>query len=171
MEKDLKGSNDPAPFKEKYMKKFVIALVALAALSFAAAQSVTLGVNYHTDLGAVVEYSHDVEDFGAVLLGVRVAPVGFATEVFGGVGIHLFTLEGEDTAVFSLPLLVHLPVYDGQTLILGQLDFSAGVEMFVPNTHNNLGLVFNVAGRTPVSVDALAQLPSLSLGAGLRYSF
>lgn len=153
------------------MKKLVVVLVALAALSFAAAQDFTVGAEYGSALGVTAEFAQPVDGFGALLLGVSVDPTAFATEVSFGVRVPAFTLEGEDVAVFSVPVLVHLPVYDGADFILGQLDVSIGLEMFVPSQTSNFGLVFDVAGRTPVNADALTQLPSLVLGGGLRYAF
>lgn len=152
------------------MKKLVVVLVALAALSFAVAQDITVGAEYSSAFGVTVEYAQPVDGVGALLLGVSVNPVGFATEVSFGVRVPAFVLEGEDTAVFSVPVLVHLPVYNGADLILGQLAASVGLEVFIPND-NGFGLVFDVAARTPINSDALSQWPSLTLGGGLRYVF
>lgn len=152
------------------MKKFMIAFVMVGVLSYVAAQSVTLGVEYRTDLGLTAQYAHPVE-FGDLLFGVRVVPVGYDTELSTGVLVPMFVVEEETVVEFSLPVLLHLPVsWKEGSLILGQVAASVGVDVHIPND-NGFGLAFGVSARSPVNATALSEWPTLAFSTGLRYSF
>jgi hypothetical protein len=146
------------------MKKILVAMLAFTVLSVGMAQSFTVGADYSKNLGAVVEYAHPV-DFGSVLFGVRVVPFSWASEVFGGVSIPVATV---DTLDISVPVRFHLPVYDGQDLILGQLAVSVGVDVYIPQ-ENGFGLVFGGHVRSNLNADLYSVLPSLYGSVALRY--
>lgn len=148
------------------MKKIFVSLLVFAALSVGLAQSFTVGVDYSKNLGAVVEYAHPVE-FGSVLFGVRVVPFTWATEVAAGVSIPVAVV---DTLDISVPVRVHLPVYNGTDLILGQLALSVGVDVYIPN-ENGFGLVFGGQVRSNLNADLYSVLPSVYGSVGLRYVF
>lgn len=151
------------------MKKFLIAVLALSALSFGVAHSFTVGADYYGGLGITAQYHHDF-DFGALVVGARVLPTSFATELVLGVSVDVFVIEAEDTAYFAVPVLLHVPVYDGDSFALSGVDVSAGLEMFVP-TETGFGLVFNAAARSSVGRELVTQWPSLYVGAGVRFAF
>lgn len=148
------------------MKKIFVSLLVFATLSVGLAQSFTVGVDYSKNLGAVVEYAHPVE-FGSVLFGVRVVPFTWATEVAAGVSIPVAVV---DTLDISVPVRVHLPVYNGTDLILGQLALSVGVDVYIPN-ENGFGLVFGGQVRSNLNADLYSVLPSVYGSVGLRYVF
>lgn len=148
------------------MKKFLVSLLALVSLSLVFAQSFTVGGQYDSQLGLgiVAEYGHPVE-FGEVLLGVRVVPVSWATEVSVGV---LATVAEVDGAVLSVPVRIILPVYDGNDFLLGQLAASVGLELYVPSETSAAGLVFSGGVRSNVNRD-LMTVPGFYAGVGLRF--
>jgi hypothetical protein len=148
------------------MKKVLVALLAFAVLSVGMAQSFTVGADYSKSFGVVVEYAHPVE-LGSVLFGARVAPFSWDSEVFGGVSIPVSAV---DTLDISVPVRVHLPVFNGVDLILGQLALSVGVDVYVPQ-ENGFGLVFAGYVRSNLNSDLYSVLPSLYGSVGLRYSF
>lgn len=151
------------------MKKLVIALFALAAVSFAAAQNFTVGAVYNGDLAATVEYGQEFSS-GELLVGVAVVPLSWETEVTLGARAELFELTGgADLTVLAVSGRVHLPVYDGASFVIGQLDASVMVDLMVPQEQNGTVLMFSVGARAPVTTAGLTTLPSLVFGASLQF--
>jgi len=151
------------------MKKLVIALAALAVFSFAAAQNFTVGAVYGSDLFVTAEYGQEF-DSGDLLLGVAVVPMSWETEVTLGARAELFELTGgADLTVLAVTGRVHLPVYDGADLVLGQLDASVMLDLMIPQEQNGLVLMFSAGARAPVNSTGLTTIPSLVFGAGLQF--
>lgn len=151
------------------MKKVLVAVLAFAVLSVGMAQSFSVGGDYSKQIGVTAEYAHPVE-FGSLLFGVRTVPGSWATEVAVGVAVRAGTFEVPEVLELTVPVRVHLPVYSGTDLILGQLAGSVGLDVYLPQD-NGFGLFFGGRVQSNLNTDLYRVLPSVYGSIGVRYTF
>lgn len=148
------------------MKKVFVSLLVLAAVSFGMAQSFTVGGIYQGDVAVTAEYGLPVESVGELLLGVSVVPFAWDTEVSVGARALVLEMDGAD---LTTSLRVHVPVYDGEFFVLGQMAGSLMLDLVVPQEQNDFSLVASAGVRAPLTTDGFTSFPDVVFGIGLRY--
>lgn len=147
------------------MKRFIVVLLALVAVSLASAHSFTVSGTSWNGWAGTAEFAVEA-DAGSLLFGVSVTP-GLDVEASFGVQTAPLVVEGGE---FAVALRGHVPVYDGTSFGVGQVDVSLGLAMTVTDV-GVVSPVFEVGARTPLSTAGLSSLPSFFYRVGISLDF
>lgn len=149
-------------------KTLIIGLVSLLALfGIASAHGVTFGADYDGAISVTGEVAYEAPG-AALLFGVAVDPTSLNAEVSVGIETARFSVEGAD---FSVVLRGHVPVFQNGSVVVGQVEASAGLQVALTGNAGLATPVIEVGARNALTVATFSQMPNIYFRAGLAFDF